>query len=465
MKLWSGRFKKDVDSRVNDFNSSISFDGRMYRQDIEGSIAHATMLGECGIIAKSESEKIVEALKGILADVESGALEFSIDAEDIHMNIETILTERIGDTGKRLHTARSRNDQVALDIRMYLLTEVQEIKARVLGLLSAISEKAKLHVDTVMAGYTHLQRAQPVTFAHYILAYAQMLMRDYGRLCDCEKRMNAMPLGSGALASTTYPINRERVAELLGFPAVTENSIDGVSDRDFAIELASTLSILMMHMSRFSEEIILWCSSEFGFIELDDAFSTGSSIMPQKKNPDVAELVRGKTGRIYGDLTTLLTMMKSLPLAYNKDMQEDKEAIFDAIDNTLISIEVFTSMFATMTVRADRLRKAAAKGFINATDCADYLVKKGMPFRDAYKASGTLVAYCVDNDKTLEELTLDEYRDVCVEFDEDVYEAIDLMNCVNGRKVRGGPARESVLRQIEIVDEFLKNNHGGKTNE
>ena len=458
MKLWSGRFKKDVDSRVNDFNSSISFDGRMYKQDIEGSIAHATMLGECGIIEKHESEKIVEALKGILADIEAGRLEFSADAEDIHMNIETILTERIGDTGKRLHTARSRNDQVALDIRMYLLDETKLVKARVLGLLAAISEKAKANVDTVMAGYTHLQRAQPVTFAHYILAYAQMLMRDYDRICDCEKRMRVMPLGSGALASTTYPINRERVAELLGFPKVTENSIDGVSDRDFVIELASALSILMMHMSRFSEEIILWCSSEFGFIELDDAFSTGSSIMPQKKNPDVAELVRGKTGRIYGDLMTPLTMMKSLPLAYNKDMQEDKEAIFDAIDNTLISIEVFTSMFATMTVRADRLRKAAAKGFINATDCADYLVKKGMPFRDAYKVSGTLVRYCVDNDKTLEDLTLDEYRAVCDLFDDGVYEAINLENCVNGRKVHGGPAKESVLYQIGLVDRFLEDN-------
>ena len=458
MKLWSGRFKKDVDSRVNDFNSSISFDGRMYKQDIEGSIAHATMLGECGIIEKHESEKIVKALKGILADIEAGRLEFSADAEDIHMNIETILTERIGDTGKRLHTARSRNDQVALDIRMYLLDETKLVKARVLGLLAAISEKAKANVDTVMAGYTHLQRAQPVTFAHYILAYAQMLMRDYDRICDCEKRMRVMPLGSGALASTTYPINRERVAELLGFPKVTENSIDGVSDRDFVIELASALSILMMHMSRFSEEIILWCSSEFGFIELDDAFSTGSSIMPQKKNPDVAELVRGKTGRIYGDLMTLLTMMKSLPLAYNKDMQEDKEAIFDAIDNTLISIEVFTSMFATMTVRADRLRKAAAKGFINATDCADYLVKKGMPFRDAYKVSGTLVRYCVDNDKTLEDLTLDEYKAVCDLFDDGVYEAINLENCVNGRKVHGGPAKESVLYQIDLVDRFLEDN-------
>ena len=427
----------------------------MYREDITGSIAHATMLGECGIIDRSESEKIVAALKEILEDIEAGRQELTADAEDIHMNIETILTARIGDAGKRLHTARSRNDQVALDIRMYLLGQTKEIKARILALLGAISEKAKENIDTVMAGYTHLQRAQPVTFAHYILAYAQMLMRDYGRICDCEKRMNVMPLGSGALASTTYPINRERVAELLGFPAVTENSIDGVSDRDFVLELASALSILMMHMSRFSEEIILWCSSEFGFIELDDAFSTGSSIMPQKKNPDVAELVRGKTGRIYGDLMTLLTMMKSLPLAYNKDMQEDKEAIFDAIDNTLISIEVFTSMFATMTVRADRLRKAAAKGFINATDCADYLVRKGMPFRDAYKVSGTLVAYCVDNDKTLEELTLDEYKNVCEQFDSDIYEAIKLENCVNGRRVRGGPAKESVLYQIKLVDEFI----------
>jgi len=455
MKLWSGRFKKDVDSRVNDFNSSISFDGRMYKQDITGSIAHATMLGECGIIEKSEADKIVAALREILADVESGKQEFSLDAEDIHMNVETILTERIGDTGKRLHTARSRNDQVALDVRMYLSDAIVAVQARVLELLAAISAKAKEHTDTVMAGYTHLQRAQPVTYAHYILAYAQMLMRDYDRLSDTARRTKVMPLGSGALASTTYPINRERVAELLGFPAVTENSIDGVSDRDFVLELASDLSILMMHMSRFSEEIILWCSSEFGFIELDDAFSTGSSIMPQKKNPDVAELVRGKTGRVYGDLMSLLSMMKSLPLAYNKDMQEDKEAIFDAIDNTLISIEVFTSMFATMTVRVDRLRRAAAQGFINATDLADYLVKRGMPFRDAYKVSGTLVAYCIDHGKTLEELSLEEYRAVCDNFDADVYEAIDLLTCVNGRSVRGGPAKESVLRQIAIVDAFI----------
>ena len=458
MKMWAGRFKKQIDSGVNDFNSSIAFDKVMYRQDIQGSIAHATMLGECAIIEKSEAVKIVTALNEILTDIEAGKVEFTADAEDIHMNVETILTNRIGDTGKRLHTARSRNDQVALDIRMYLLAETERVKAAVLGLLEAISEKAKENIDTVMAGYTHLQRAQPVTFAHYILAYSEMLRRDYARLCDAAGRMNVMPLGSGALASTTYPINREMVAELLGFPAVTRNSIDGVSDRDFVIELASALSILMMHMSRFSEEIILWCSSEFGFIELDDAFSTGSSIMPQKKNPDVAELVRGKTGRVYGSLVTLLTLMKGLPLAYNKDMQEDKEAIFDAIDNTVLSVNVFTSMFATMTVRADVMRKSASKGFINATDCADYLVKKGLPFRDAYKAVGTLVARCIELDTTLEDLSLDEYKNICNVFDTDVYQAIDLDTCVNGRKVTGGPAKESVLKQLSILDEFLSSN-------
>ena len=456
MKMWAGRFSKDVDTRVNDFNSSISFDCRMYRQDITGSIAHATMLGECGIIAKEESEKIIEGLKGILADLDSGALEINPEAEDIHMFVEEVLTSRIGDTGKRLHTARSRNDQVALDIRMYCKYEIGEIIALVKNLLSAIVDKAEEHIDTVMSGYTHLQRAQPVTFAHYVLAYAQMFMRDIDRLEDTYRRTDVMPLGSGALASTTYPINRERVAELLGFPEVTRNSIDGVSDRDFVIELASALSILMMHMSRFSEEIILWCSSEFGFIELDDAFSTGSSIMPQKKNPDVAELVRGKTGRVYGSLITLLTLMKGLPLAYNKDMQEDKEAIFDAIDNTVLSVNVFTSMFATMTVKADVMRRSASKGFINATDCADYLVKRGLPFRDAYKAVGTLVARCIELDTTLEELSLDEYKKICETFDSDVYEAIDLDTCVNGRKVTGGPAKESVLKQLQILEDFIK---------
>ncbi len=456
MKMWAGRFSKDVDSRVNDFNSSISFDHRMYREDIRGSIAHATMLGDCGIIDRAESEKIVEGLKGILADLENGTLEIDLAAEDIHMFVEEVLTKRIGDTGKRLHTARSRNDQVALDIRMYCKREIREIQTLVRRLLGAIADKAEAHADTVMSGYTHLQRAQPVTFAHYILAYAQMLMRDLSRLDDAYRRTDVMPLGSGALASTTYPIDREQVAALLGFPAVTMNSIDGVSDRDFVIELASALSILMMHMSRFSEEIILFCSGEFAFLELDDAFSTGSSIMPQKKNPDVAELVRGKTGRIYGDLQTLLVMMKGLPLAYNKDMQEDKEAIFDAIDNTKIAIEVFCGMFETMTVKKERLRAAASGGFINATDCADYLVKHGMPFRAAYKIVGGIVAYCIANEKTLEGMTLEEYRSFSEIFDETIFDAISLETCVNGRSVIGGPAKDSVLAQIAAVREVLR---------
>ncbi len=455
MKLWAGRFSKDVDSRVNDFNASIHFDCRMYREDITGSIAHATMLGNCGIIAKEESEKIVAGLKGILADLESGALEINMEAEDIHMFVEEELTKRIGDTGKRLHTARSRNDQVALDIRMYCKKEILAIKELLHGLLAAIADKADENIDAVMSGYTHLQRAQPVTFAHYILAYAQMFLRDMSRLDDTYRRTDSMPLGSGALASTTYPINREQVAELLGFSSVTANSIDGVSDRDFVIELASDLSMIMMHMSRFAEEIILWCSSEFGFLELDDAFSTGSSIMPQKKNPDVAELVRGKTGRVYGDLQTLLVMMKGLPLAYNKDMQEDKEAIFDAIDNTKIAVEVFTNMFATMTVKKEKLRAAASRGFINATDCADYLVKQGMPFRAAYKIVGGIVAYCIANDKTLETMTLEEYRAFSDIFDDGIFHAIDLDTCVGERAVTGGPARTSVQKQIDALRTVL----------
>jgi len=455
-KMWDARFSKAVDSRVNDFNSSISFDWRMYRCDIEGSIAHATMLSECGIIEPEEAKKIIDALKQIRADIDSGALEIDPEAEDIHMFVEAVLTERIGVSGKRLHTARSRNDQVALDIRMYLKEQIMEVRSLIYGLLQAILTKAEEHASTVMPGYTHLQRAQPITFAHHILAYAQMLMRDIGRLNDVYGRTNVMPLGSGALAATTYPINRHRVAELLGFDGVTENSLDGVSDRDFVLELCSALSILMMHMSRFSEEIILWCSSEFKFIELDDAYSTGSSIMPQKKNPDVAELVRGKTGRIYGDLNTLLTMMKGLPLAYNKDMQEDKEAIFDALDNTKIAVEVFTAMFDTMTVRKDNMRRAASKGFINATDCADYLVKRGMAFRDAYKISGRLVAHCIAEDTTLEELPLEVYRSYSELFDEDVYRAINLDTCVAERTAYGGPAPASVAHQIELLREFIE---------
>ena len=456
MPMWAGRFSKEIDSRVNDFNSSIKFDARMYRHDIKGSMAHATMLGECGIIDINESKKIIDGLNGILADIDSGALEFDPNAEDIHMFVEAELTKRIGDAGKRLHTARSRNDQVALDIRMYLRDEITEIKSLVKELIEAVTEIAEKNLSTVMPGYTHLQRAQPITFAHHLMAYANMLLRDYERLGDVYKITDRMPLGSGALAGTTYPINRERVAELLGFSEVCQNSLDGVSDRDFCIELASAISILMMHLSRFSEEIIMWCSWEFKFVELDDAYSTGSSIMPQKKNPDVTELIRGKTARVYGDLNTLLSMMKNLPLAYNKDMQEDKEAIFDAVDTVKLCINTFIPMLKTMTVLKDNMRAAAAKGFINATDCADYLVKKGMPFRDAYKITGTLVARCIDLGVTLETLPIDEYKSLSDVFSNDVYEAISLDTCVNERKSQGGPAPESVKAQIECVRNALK---------
>lgn len=453
--LWAGRFSKEIDSKVNDFNSSVSFDARMYRQDIRGSIAHATMLGDCGIIEKHESEKIVEGLKGILADIDSGKLLIDPNAEDIHMFVEQELTNRLGDTGKRLHTARSRNDQVALDIRLYLRDEIAELIPMVKKLIAALCDIAEKNLDTVMCGYTHLQRAQPITLGHHLMAYANMLSRDIGRLKDTDKRMDRCPLGSGALASTTYPIDRKEAADLLGFADVTQNSLDGVSDRDFCIELASALSILMMHLSRFSEEIILWCSWEFKFIELDDAYATGSSIMPQKKNPDITELIRGKTGRVYGDLTTLLTMMKGLPLAYNKDMQEDKEAIFDAIDTVKLCLGTFTPMLETMRVNKENMRAAAAKGFINATDCADYLVKKGLPFRDAYKITGTLVARCIELGTTLEALPLDEYKKLCDTFDIDVYDAINLDTCVNMRKAQGGPSPESVMMQIEYIRAFI----------
>mgnify|MGYP004420892115 FL=1 len=453
--LWAGRFSKEIDSKVNDFNSSVSFDARMYRQDIRGSIAHATMLGDCGIIEKHESEKIVEGLKGILADIDSGKLLIDPNAEDIHMFVEQELTNRLGDTGKRLHTARSRNDQVALDIRLYLRDEIAELIPMVKKLIAALCDIAEKNLDTVMCGYTHLQRAQPITLGHHLMAYANMLSRDIGRLKDTDKRMDRCPLGSGALASTTYPIDRKEAADLLGFADVTQNSLDGVSDRDFCIELASALSILMMHLSRFSEEIILWCSWEFKFIELDDAYATGSSIMPQKKNPDITELIRGKTGRVYGDLTTLLTMMKGLPLAYNKDMQEDKEAIFDAIDTVKLCLGTFTPMLETMRVNKENMRAAAAKGFINATDCADYLVKKGLPFRDAYKITGTLVARCIELGTTLEALPLDEYKKLCDTFDTDVYDAINLDTCVNMRKAQGGPSPESVMMQIEYIRAFI----------
>ncbi|MBD5138771.1 MAG: argininosuccinate lyase [Ruminococcus sp.] len=454
-KMWAGRFSKELDERVNDFNSSVSFDARMYKQDISGSIAHAKMLGDTGIIDKGESEKIVEGLTGILNDIDSGKLLIDPNAEDIHMFVEQVLTERLGDTGKRLHTARSRNDQVALDIRMYLRDEILEIISMARELTETLCTIAEDNLDTVMPGYTHLQRAQPITFAHHLMAYANMLVRDLGRLADTYKRMNVMPLGSGALASTTYPIDRRQVSAMLGFDDITQNSLDGVSDRDFCIELCSALSILMMHLSRFSEEIVMWCSWEFKFIELDDAYSTGSSIMPQKKNPDITELIRGKTGRVYGDLNTLLVMMKGLPLAYNKDMQEDKEAIFDALDTVKLCIKTFIPMLATMKVNRENMRAAAAKGFINATDCADYLVKKGLPFRDAYKITGTLVAMCIERGTTLEELPLEEYKKLCDTFEEDVYEAIKLENCVNSRKVPGGPAPEAVRKQIDFIRQAI----------
>ena len=421
MKLWSGRFQKETDSLVNDFNSSIRFDSRMYREDIAGSIAHAAMLGQCGIIAKEDADAIIAGLQAILADVEAGKIEFSADQEDIHMNVETLLTQRIGDAGKRLHTARSRNDQVAVDLRLYLKQEIGTIIGQILHFQQILLRQAKQYQDAVMPGYTHLQRAQPISFAQHLLAYANMLCRDVTRLEDCRDRMDECPLGSGALAGTTYPIDRMQTAQALGFRQPMSNSLDGVSDRDYVIELLSGLSILMMHLSRFAEETILWCSWEFRYIELDDAYSTGSSIMPQKKNPDVAELVRGKTGRVYGALVSLLTTMKSLPLAYNKDMQEDKEPVFDAVDTVKLCLPVFAAMIDTMKVHTENMRQAANRGFINATDCADYLTKKGMPFRDAYTTVGKLVYYCTQQGKTLEQLSLAELQDLSPLFGEDVY--------------------------------------------
>lgn len=455
MPLWTGRFKKTLDKKTNDFNSSIPFDCRMAEQDIRGSVAHATMLGKQGIIDKAESEKIVAALKGIAGEIEDGSLEIDMTAEDIHSFVEGELTKRIGDSGKRLHTARSRNDQVALDLRLYLLDKCDIIEKSIINLISVILDKAEENYDAVMPGYTHLQRAQPVSFGHHLMAYASMLSRDLSRLYDCKKRMAVSPLGSGALAGTTYPLDREYVAELLGLNGVSDNSLDGVSDRDYVLELLSVLSIVMVHLSRFAEEVIMWCSWEFKFIELDDAFSTGSSIMPQKKNPDIAELVRGKAGRVFGDLQTLLTVMKGIPLAYNKDMQEDKEAVFDAVDTVVMCLDTFAPMLQTATVIRENMRNAAAKGFINATDAADYLVYKGLPFRDAYKATGQLVALCIDKGLTLETLPIEEYKAVCDIFDEDVYKAIDLDECVKKRTVKGGPAPECVLNEVKNMREKL----------
>ena len=454
MKLWSGRFAKETDALVNDFNASIQFDQRLYKEDITGSMAHAKMLGDCGVISQADAAAIREGLSGILADVEAGKVEFTADNEDIHMNVEALLTARIGDAGKRLHTARSRNDQVALDFRMYVRREIPVITGQIVEFLDVLADQAAKYQTAVMPGYTHLQRAQPISFAHHLLAYAAMLSRDVTRLEDCGKRLNECPLGSGALAGTTYPIDRWETARELGFDAPMGNSLDGVSDRDYALELLGALSILMMHLSRFAEEVILWCSWEFKFIDLDDAYATGSSIMPQKKNPDVAELVRGKTGRVYGDLMGLLTAMKGLPLAYNKDMQEAKEPVFDAIDTVEMCLPVFSAMIGTMTVHPENMRRAAGHGFINATDCADYLTKKGMPFRDAYTTVGHLVALCGQKGKTLEELSLDELRDASPLFDEDVYDALKLENCMALRGSYGGPAVSETTRQIETVRAF-----------
>lgn len=450
MKLWGGRFSKETDSKVDDFNSSISFDSRMYKQDIAGSIAHAEMLGSRHIIPKENSELIIKTLKEILADIENGKAELSVDAEDIHMNVETLLIERIGDVGKQLHTGRSRNDQVALDLRLYLREQCDDIYNMLADLTETLSSMARKYISVIMPGYTHLQKAQPILFSHHLLAYNEMYKRDISRLRECAERMNISPLGSGALAGTTYDLDRESVAEKLGMYGVTQNSLDGVSDRDFAIELCFVLSMIMMHTSRFAEEIILWSSNEFGFVELDDAYSTGSSIMPQKKNPDVAELARGKTGRVYGDLIALLTVMKGLPLAYNKDMQEDKEQVFDAVDTVKMTIPVFKSMISTMRVNEGKMRTAAAQGFTNATDAADYLVKKGMPFRDAHKVIGEIVAYCISRSKAIEEMTISEFKEFSELFENDVYDAISLETCVNLRNVTGGTSTFQVKQQCGL---------------
>ncbi len=456
MKLWGGRFSKETDTLANDFQSSIHFDQRLYREDIQGSLAHSEMLAAQGVISQADKDAIQKGLTEILADIEAGKVEFSPANEDIHMNIEALLTQRIGEAGKRLHTARSRNDQVALDFRMYAREEIGTVIGRLLDLEKVLCDQAKRHRNTVMPGYTHLQRAQPVSFAQHLLAYAAQFSRDVTRLEDCRKRLNECPLGSGALAGTTYPIDRFQTARALGFDRPCGNSMDGVSDRDYALELLSALSILMMHLSRFSEEVILWCSWEFKFVELDEAYSTGSSIMPQKKNPDMAELVRGKTGRVYGDLMGLLTVMKGLPLAYNKDMQEDKEPVFDALDTVELCLPVFTGMIGTMRVLPENLRRAAGRGFINATDCADYLTKKGMPFRDAYTATGRLVAACTAEGKILEELTLEELQAVSPLFGEDVYEALKLENCMALRRSFGGPAADETTRQIAEIEAFIQ---------
>ena len=452
-KMWAGRTDGQTDRLADDFNSSIGFDCRMYRQDITGSMAHAAMLGATGILPKADADTLIDGLQGVLDDLDSGKLQFDPACEDIHMFVEQVLTERLGDVGKKLHTARSRNDQVALDLRMYLREQCDSISAQAKTLIETLVDRAAEYKSAIMPGYTHLQRAQPITFGHHLMAYAMMLLRDRSRLSDCRKRMNRSPIGCCALAGTTYPTDRAMEAAQLGFDGICMNSLDGVSDRDFCAEFLSALSILMMHLSRLSEELILWTSWEFGFVELSDAYTTGSSIMPQKKNSDMAELIRGKTGRVYGDLVGLLTMLKGLPMAYNKDMQEDKEGVFDACDTVSMCLPVMTGMIKTMTAKPEAMKKAAQRGFINATDLADYLVRKGLPFRSAYKISGAIVGDCVKSGAVLEELPLETYKEYSDLFDSDVYEAIDLTACVEKRTSAGGPAK--VQEQIDYVKQCL----------
>ncbi|MDD2370921.1 MAG: argininosuccinate lyase [Firmicutes bacterium] len=462
MKLWGGRFSKDSDPLMEDFHSSISFDKRLYKEDIEGSIAHATMLGSIGVLENQEKEKIVEGLKNILEEIEKGQIEFSQKAEDIHMNVETILIDKIGVVAKKLHTGRSRNDQVATDLRLYGKKEIDFIKDLIQALIETLVTIAVENTETIMPGYTHMQKAQPITLAHHLMAYVEMLKRDYGRLEDAYKRMDVMPLGSGALAGTTFPLDRELTRKLLNFADVSRNSLDGVSDRDYVVEIESACSLIMMHLSRLSEEIIIWSTDEFKFITLDDGYSTGSSIMPQKKNPDVAELVRGKSGRVFGHLIGTLAMLKGLPLAYNKDMQEDKEALFDTVDTVKKSLLIINPMIGTMKVNKDKMLYQAARGFTNATDAADYLAKKGLPFREAHSVIGKMVAYCLDESKSLDELSLDEYKSFSDYFENDIYKAIDLITCVNDRSVTGGPATFEVERHIVSINKWLEEINNGR---
>lgn len=455
-KMWAGRTDGTTNPMADDFNSSIRFDARMFREDIKGSMAHAAMLGATGIITAAEADTLIAGLSGICADLESGALTFDPGCEDIHMFVEEVLTARLGNVGKKLHTARSRNDQVALDLRLYLMGEIDKISGQIRLLMKTVTDQAERYATTILPGYTHLQRAQPVTFGHHLMAYAMMLQRDLGRLSDCRGRTNVSPIGSCALAGTTYPTNRRYEAELLDFSAVAQNSMDGVSDRDFCVELLGALAILMMHLSRFAEEVVLWSSLEFHFVELSDDFTTGSSIMPQKKNPDMAELVRGKTGRVYGDLMAVLTMLKGLPLAYNKDMQEDKESVFDACDTVSACLAVFNGMIAGMRALPENMLHAAKKGFINATDVADYLTKKGEPFRNAYRIAGQLVAYCIAHGTVLEDLSLETYHTFSPLFDETIYTAIDLRTCVEKRASEGGTSFTSVVGQIAAMRTFLQ---------